>query len=571
MDENKINPTPMDDPEEQKVDIEVPMAEPVEEPVVEEQTQAVDNEAEAVIVEEDEADNVNDNLTETVDEQIDDDGMVDSFEEEPVSETAVDENLGKKKKSKGAVAVLVILVALLVATSVFLVSMIVSKTSSSKIDFDEIAVTVGDVDITVGEYMYWYAYVDAYYYNYYSYYYSSISEDQIKADTLNQLTFTSSLYSEAVKAGYTLSAEESTQIDNSMQSYTEAAEAASMDVDEYIAGNFGKGYTAEMLRTYLEKQAIAYSYYEDMMAQIDSQYEGDGVVDKIETAYQANKLTYDLSDVLYFYFDATDDSAEKNANSLMTKVSNDGMTFDAAIKSVTGDSASVANELVGYDCETLSDNFSEDAATWIFETDADGNYVNGAGSVNKLESGGMIYVLYVNEAPHRDECVPVTLDYIQVDVSTDDSVKSADELDIQAKATANSILAEFEETDKTAEAFAHLVLEYSEGDDVLVSGDAYEDMVADGSYDSAVEDWAFAAERSVGDYAVIKGDGCYFVVFYREKAENSVWYQSVLTSLVQAEKTSWESELLAEYESAVVSNDEVVDNAVAFIKANLES
>ena len=82
-----------------------------------------------------------------------------------------DINKPKKKKSKGAIALLVILVALLLAATAFFVSVIMKSTASQRIDHDEIAVTVGDDEITVGEYLYWFAYVDAYYYNYYSYYY----------------------------------------------------------------------------------------------------------------------------------------------------------------------------------------------------------------------------------------------------------------------------------------------------------------------------------------------------------------------------------------------------------------
>ena len=566
MDENNLNPTPMNDPEEQGPETQEILPEETE-PAVESETDTqFADETEAVAEPETDVENEPVEADDEAADASETEEDADSYEEEPVPESAQP----KKKKSKGAVAVLVILVALLIATSVFLVSTIVSKVSSSKIDFDEIAVTVGDVDITTGEYMYWYAYIDAYYYNYYSYYYSQISEDQIKADTLSQITLTSALYSEAVKAGYSLTEEEITELDESMANYEVAAEEASMDVDEYIAENFGKGYTAEMLRTYLEKQAIAYRFYEDNMAVIDADFEGDGVAEKVQNVYNANKLTYDLSDVSYYYFDATDEESEKKANTLMSMVTNDGRTFADAVIAVTGDNETEPSSLVGYSKDTLTSEFSEDGAEWIFETDADGKYVNGTGAVEKLETDGMIYVLFVNNAPHRNEALPVTLDYIQVDVSTDDSMKSADELDVQAKSKANSILKEFEDTDKSAEAFSHLVLEYSESDDTLIYADALEDIVPGGEYDAAISDWAFAEERKVGDYALLKGSSAYIIVFYREKDENPVWYQSALTSLIQAEKSTWESELLEEYETVVVENDEIIDKAINFIKTNMQ-
>ncbi len=555
MDENKINPIPGNEPESEQ---ELPAEEKVvseEAEVVEQNDDVAAQETEEEVVSEESAEN---DETETED--------ADYFSEEEEPEFIAETPAPKKKKSKGAIALLVILVGLLLTATVFFVSVIMRSTASQRIDHDEIAVTIGEDKITVGEYLYWFAYVDAYYYNYYSYYYSQIPEDQIKSDTLNQLAHTSALYNKAVEAGYELSEEDKAQIDDNMQGYTQAAEASSVSVDDYVAKNFGKGYTLEMLRTYLEKQAVAYNYYEDMMNKIEDDFKGSDVEDKVEKAYNANKSMYDLADVTYCYFDATDESAEKNANAVIAEIKG-GKSFEDAVKAVKGDDESISDSLTGLYKDAISANFNEDAAKWIFEVDADGKYVNGEGSATTLEAGGVVYVLYVNNAPARNSFIPVSVDFVQIDVSSDDSIKSEAELKLQAKSKASSLFAEFEKTDKSVEAFAQFAQEANADESGLVKASSEQDIVADGSHDEAIEKWMTEEGRKAGDYALLEGeDGGYYIVFMTAVSENPVWYNSVYNSLLQAELKAWEDEFIAGYEDSIVSDDEVINNAVAAFK-----
>ncbi len=560
MDENKINPIPADDPE---VEQELPAAEEA----VAEETQVTEQE-DAEAVQEAEEEVVSEESADDTAENEDSEAEADDYYSEEAEPEFVAEEAPapKKKKSKGAIALLTILVALLLGVTVFFVSVIIKNTVATKIDHDEIAVTVGDDEITVGEYLYWFAYVDAYYYNYYSYYYSQIPEDQIKSETLTQLAYTSALYKKAVDAGYELSEEDKAQIDASMDSYVEAAEASSIDVDDYVAENFGKGYTLEMLRTYLEKQAVAYSYYEDAITEIENEFRNSDVEDKVEKAYAANKSIYDLANVTYCYFDATDEDAEKNANAVVAEIKG-GKSFEDAVKTVKGDDETISDSLTGLYKDAISSNFSEDAAEWIFEVDADGKYVNGNGAATTLESGGVIYVLYVNEAPARNSFIPVSFELVQIDVSTDDSIKSEDELKLQAKSKANTLFAEFEETDKTAEAFIEFAEEANADESGLVTASSEEDVVSDGSHDDAIENWMTEEGRKAGDYALLEGeDGTYYIVFMTAVSENPVWYNSVFNSLLEAELTEWEKDFASGYEDSIVTNDDVINNAVTAFK-----
>lgn len=469
----------------------------------------------------------------------------------------------EKKKSKGFVAAIVLIVVLLAAATGLLVYFIVSSSNSSKLDLEKTAVTVGDVENSVGEYLqvYSYYYQYAYYYGY--------TEDQVKELSLQQIVFIDTLYSEALANGYTLSEEDNAEIDANLESVRTEAEASSMTMEEYLESSVCKGYTVDMLRSYIEKQYLAQMYYNDNMEDIEAQFTGSDAAAQIEAEYSANKTTYDLSDASYWYFDSSEDGADAKADSLVSAAASG--TFSEAVKSVAGDD-SEPYSLSGYTLELISSDFSQDAAEWLFETTSDGSYANAKGACTKIASdNGVIYVIYVNEAPSRDESLPATVDYIRVDVSTDTSVKTADEQKLAAKTTANKILAEFNETDKTQFSFEEILGNYDNGDDELISGDVYEDMTMSGSQADAVKDWAFDASRSVGDCEVVEGADCYYVLYYVSRDDTAVWYSSVLNSLITVKQTEWQDGINALSEGKVTTDDEAIAQVAEYIASLSQS
>lgn len=549
MDENNVNPKPLDSDDSAS-----------------ENTQPVTNESEVMpdeavqteqadIAEVNDSEQVNDAEPETVEEAAD--------ASEPVEAEENAEPVKKKKKGRGAKAAIVVLVLIMIVAIVSMVAVII-KSENAKIDLEQTVLSVNDVDSSAAEFYQIYMY----YYGYNSYY--QYSEEELKDLAIKQLVFTNALYAEATDAGYTLNDEDNALIEEQLASVTQTAEASSMTADEYLDSNYCKGFTLDMFREIVEKNQLAQRYYTDKMTAIEEQYKGDDGKAKIEAEYKENKLDYDLSDVSYWYFDASEETAQADADAVVAQVKN-GKAFTDAIKSVTGDSEAVPNNLAGYSKSELeSGNFAEAAIEWIFEENEDGSYKNGAGAVTTVDDESVIYVLYVNDAPGRDETLPVTAYYIQVDVSTDDSIKTENELKLQAKSTADAILKEFEKTDKSVKSFTELVYEHDNGDNDLVSGDVFEELKNDGTEDEAVEAWAFDEARKTGDYALVEGDGCYYILFFAEKAEAAVWYQTALNNLIVNEAGSFETSIIEKYEAITVTNDEAVNEVVAYV-ANMVS
>lgn len=567
MDENNVNSKPLDsvDGDVENIETEANEAEVVETAETEEAevVEAVDAESEAEAIEAVDAE-VEAEIEETADAEVEADveESVDAEETDNVEgvsevvETA--EPAKKKKKGKGAIITIAALGFIIIAAIVGMVAVVMNSVNA-KIDLEQTVLTVDDVESSAAEF--YQAYM--YYYGYNSYY--QYSDEELKDLAIDQLVLTDTLYAEALAKGYTVTDEIQAQIDEQLGSITETAEASSMTADEYLDKSFCKGFTLDMFKVIVEKSLIAQAYYEDKMAEIQDQYKGDKGTAKIEAEYTENKFDYDQTDVSYWYFDASEENAQADADAIVAQV-NDGKTFEEAIKSVTGDSEAIPNNLKGHSKSALeSGKFVTDAIEWIFAENEDGTYKNGKGSVTTVADDSKVYVFYVNNAPHRDETHPVDVLYIQVDVSTDSSIKTEKELKIEAKAAAEAILKEFEGTDKSLKSFTDLVIKHNNGDNDLVSGDMFEALKNDGSEDAAVEEWAFDESRKAGDYALVEADGCYYVLFFDKKAENAVWYDTILNSLITNEARGFEENAIAQGTEKAVINDEAVNEVINYV------
>lgn len=507
-------------------------------------------------VENDSAEETEENAEEESESNSDEEAEENTDEMTEASEDEATQAKPKKKK-KGLIALLVILIVIILAA---LAMIGIVLTSGVSVDVEKTVLTVDDVDSDAGEFINVYGA-----YSYYASYYG-FTEDQIKEYTIDELVAVNSYYSKAIKEEYTLTEDELAEIETNITSLETAAESYGMTTEEYLEEYICKGYTLDMYREYLKKQYLAQKYYGDKIAEIEEQYASEESADAVQAKYDADRTLYDLSDVSYWYFDSTEDDAQTQADAVVSKV-NGGMGFEEAVRAVTGDSEAVPNSLAGYSESVIESNFSSTAAEWIFEI-ADNEYVNGTGSVTTLEENSVIYVLYVNNAPTKDEAVPVTVNYIRIDVSTDTAVKTDAELKLAAKATATSILGEFESGDITADAFASLRDTYDSNDDELVYGDVYEEMVADGSHDEAVESWAFDSARKVGDYALVEGDGCYYILYFTAVNEHPVWYQTALESLIEDAYNEWDAEITAEFEDKTVTYDDAIEEVIAYLTAS---
>lgn len=561
MDENKIIP---ETDNVTNTDELQPEAESVAEKTVTNESEPAEEVAVAEVEPLDNADSEDsaDAETEEADAEIVDTEDTENSEKDEESQQ-VQDVAPKKKKRKGLKIVLGILGGLLLSFVALIVVAIIYSNNLTKlsVDADEPAITIDGTDIAAGEYLYMYSY----YSSYYSYYYTP---EQVEEYATKQLVYVNSLYKKAVEKNYTLSEEDYADIDEVLASVETQAEAYSVTVEEMLEDYyFCEGYTLDMFKAYLEKEFLANKYYADVVADVQDKYTGDSGLALIEAEYNKNKTDYDLTKASYVYFDATEDDTQSTVDAIIAKV-NAGTSFKDAVAAVAKDAE--IKSLNGFTKSVVETKLSEKISEWLFDI-KDGTYVNASGAVTSVTEGDVVYVVYADTEPYKDIQIPVTLAYIQVKADTDTTIKSESELLLDAKTTASHILKDFEATKKTATDFASLIDTYNKGENKLVSGDHYEGIVNDGTYDAALADWAFDAERKVDDYALVAGDGCYYVVFFEAKADNEVWYQTIYDTLVNADITDWSTEVTDSYKDKTVEHEEVIDAVITYVTANSSS
>ncbi len=470
---------------------------------------------------------------------------------------------GKKKKSRGAAAAVIILIAVLIAATGFMIYSIIGSKSGLKVDLDKTVVTVDGIENSAAEYMAEYMQVYSYYSAYGSYY--QYTEEDIKKAVLQEFIYMDAFYAKAIAEGYTLTEEDTKTIDDTVAELTQYAESASMTADEYLEESFCKGFGVDEYRAFFEKRIIANRYQSDNMDKIAAQFKGNDASEKILAEYKKNSKKYDLCNAERWMVDSTDENSDAYADKVLAEIKS-GKTLKEAVVSVTGNSETVINDMKGYSYDDVSSNFSKDAADWLFEKGSDGEYTNGKGSAEIVEANDMTFVIYVTGLPARDETLPSTLKYIQVNVGTDTTISTEDELKLTAKANAAKILNEFNNGDKSAESFEKLMEKYENGANGLIGTGEFDNVKGDGSNDSAVEDWAADESRKVGDCETVESDGCYYVLFYAEKAENPVWYQSVYDSLVSSAQSEWQKNNAdAENTDRAVTDDDAIAKIIAYI------
>ena len=550
MDENKIIPTP-DEMAEDAAEVVEDIADEAAEEVADEVAEV----AEEVVVEE-ATEEVTEDTAEASEEPTED-AAEDENDAEAEEVTAEDPPVKKKKMKTGAKVVIGILVSILAITILGMAAIFIASLPP-KVDLDDVAVSVDGVDSSAAEFYQTYIY----YYSYNSYY--GYTDEQLKELTIDQLVFTNALYAEAKAAGFELSEEAKAELADQLATVKTTAEAESMSADEYLDSAFCPGFTLEMFEKLSEKSMIAQEYYSSKLEAIENGYKGDEGYKKIEAAYNESKGDYDLTDVSYWYFDATAEDSETKANKIVADVKG-GKSFDDAVKAVAD---AEAKDLSGRTkAELKSGSFPTEAIDWIFETDAEGKYVNGTGSVEVVSDSSLVYVIYIENAPARNEVYPVSAYYIQIDVGTDTSVKSEDMLKIEAKNTAEALLNEYEANGtKTAEGFAEFASKQNSGDNDLVSADMFESLQGDGSEALEVEAWLFNADRKTDDYALVDAGDCYYIIYYVEKAENPVWYDTILNSLVSKEVTALQENMLDAANEVKTVNDDVIADVVEYVE-----
>lgn len=459
------------------------------------------------------------------------------------------------------------------------------------------AVTVGDTKVTAAHFNYFYVsqYQQMSYYaqqySQYGYdmgYDTSVAPDEQdsteKDEDGNAITWAESFensavsnvqyilayYNEAIKAGYELTDDEKTEINETIESYRSSAAENNYSLNAYLRQTFGAGFTEKIFKNQLEMEKIAQRFNEDKAAELK-----EAVIDEdIKAEYAENRKDYDYADVRYFAFNfstltaeegETDDelaARQEKANSELTakaKSIYDSLTdvksFSSAITAYKNEGSETPSDT---DFTTLSENTtyssltaatSEETADWAFDV------ARKAGDKSMITGEKAIYIIYVITPIHEMNSVSVR--HCLVEFDAEDSSNVTDEEKSEAKVQAEALYQDWLAGEKTEESFSEMAKESSEDTGSQEDGGLYANIRISDSYVQAFKDWSFDPARKAGDTEIIETEyGYHIMYFVSDNTDDPDWYNTIKEADGEEAFESYEEALLAEDGSyPVKSND----------------
>lgn len=427
-----------------------------------------------------------------------------------------------------------------------------------------VAVTVGDTDVSIGMYNYYYTIISNQYISGGS---VDTSVDYAKQKTTNaegkevtwaqlfvdttleQIQYITAYYEEAVEKGVTLTDEQKKTIDEQIESLKTSAGSAGSDgegvsVDKYISDNYGDYCGLATIRKMLEQCFIAETYF--------SQKSIDIKVTPEEVQAYFDKHKEDYQQIPYASLQIAYESTDKKAADKAVK---DGEKYAKQIKSVKDikklmpkvckDMLSqyismgyFENEKEAVDalCETAttkSDSALPTAAVeWLFDenvkegtvksfNDTENSTVfvimkTGALTVPEEEMYSVRHILIMPESDKKDEDGESTKD-----------VKYTDEQWKAAEKKADEVYQKYLSSDKSEFAFASLAEEYSEDVNSTSKGqgNSYGGSIVTllGQMTDSFEKWSTDDKRKYADTEIVKSEFGYHIMFFVEKTKTYLY------------------------------------------------
>lgn len=378
--------------------------------------------------------------------------------------------------------------------------------------------------------------------------------DTISASAKDEMVRITSFYDAAVKAGRSLTDEEKSVIDQTIDGYKQyAASSGFASVDKFLSAYFGKGVNERMVRKLQEKIVIASDYYSEIN---DSFTYTD---DELLAYYgeHANELdyydyyTYSIYSTMSQFDDLGDDDDAKKqkvheAAEAITAAATDAESFIAAVRDFTGEDTQLNVTI------NTAENIAVGYQDWI--TDA----ARQPGDTTVFDSGNTSYAIYFIGRDNNDYHT-ADFRHILVMAEADEDGNYTDEALFAARAKAEELLAQWKEN-PTEENFAAMANENSEDSGSNTNGGLYE-QVTKYTMVPGVNDFLFAEGRAAGDTDVVFGQSSgytgYHVMYY--VGDNT------LNSLLLAENAKRTEDITAKADEIAAGYDVVEKSAMRFV------
>ena len=491
------------------------------------------------------------------------------------------EQAQKDKKFKLTAIVITVLVLALIVFSVYTGWYLPNYAPKN-----EVALEVGDHDITAAEMNFYYMDYVYQFYNTNSSFLNylldtSKSLDEQYYDEEAGLTWADyffqeaaknaatayAIYDDAVAAGQGLTEEQQAAIDEDIElmKSTLSSNAQYRNFNSYLAQSYGKGCDEETYRQYMEVQTVVDAYsqaYQDSLT-----YSAED----LQAAYDADPALYTSVSYRSFYisksycesegYDAATATEEESAAEAAASFAAAGELANEMVAACAGDEADFAQwardivpeaSKATYEPEdaTLSIEVAyENAATgtdegkqWLFD---EARQVGDIACFAASENGYYVYYFIgthdndYTTANVREIYIGVTADLDENGDGTPETV--SEDLWASAETQANDLMAQWQAGDQSEDSFALLATTNSADMNTAMNGGLMEN-VAHYELMDPLHDWVYAEDRKAGDCEIVKldmgfEDGYYLMYYVGEGANRR---DAMITEdLASADYSEW--------------------------------
>lgn len=485
------------------------------------------------------------------------------LQQEGLSPRQVAAAKAKKEKKQHLKTVLLIVMAVVVSAGIIagLIVFLNSRKYQPDYDVNTPVATVGDYEISVPMFNYYYIDAVSSYINMYGSYLSylstldvSTSLDSQYQDEDNGVTWGDyfedqaketiqayyNIYDDAVKNGFELSDEDSDAVDAAVDAVKESAKAAGVaSADRYLAKIYGIGCDLDSYREYCRIRQVVSSYYKQCDDAIT--FTADEVTAKYEEDPNAfDAINYSLYTVAAQDYVTEDETQETSAEDDTTETTEAEIT-EEAIAAAEAAAKAAAEDFPLKDAQLKSDGFdavkstiSEDAQSWMFDT------ARKEGDVSYFynETAKTYYVVrYENRDTHDYKPANAYIINIPFDTDTEDDAETEEAEATQTAEEKFNAVCDALTDAMTDEEFSQLGTTY---------GTSYSGITNDiihGAYDDEINDWLFDSARKAGDTQSFTTDTGYFVVRFSSLNDNTYCYKMVEDTMHSEASDEWYHEV----------------------------
>lgn len=438
------------------------------------------------------------------------------------------------------------------------------------------AVEIGDHDISVSAFNYYYqnAYQNTYnaiqqtYGDYASimidtskplseqqYSETQTWEDYLTETTLSNLTEIYALYDDAVENGYTLNESQQGEIEEIVDSVKAMAKQANYSLDNYLGALYGKGLNEKLYRELLNIVSVATEYSADVEANLTFTDE------EIEAYYQENRNEIDsvTARVYSIAYETPAEDAEEDAAAEIVTYEDAKALADGMIEAVETEQdfadyiAEIAPEASKekyedsnatlYNGLTYSSFANTELSDWLFDD------ARAAGDLTVVEGESEIYLAMFVSRTDNDYPL-VDMRHVLIAPEKDEAGSPVEGAEEAAREKAEELYNEWVDNGSSEEYFEILANTYSADGDGTTGG-LYED-VFQGRMVTPIDEWLFGP-RKVGDCEIIESEYGWHLVYFAGLGEN--YKAQRLDASMRADAyEAWRTEALAGYEATIVES-----------------